>query len=722
MKFHKDHNDLPGADGRVIIQRTPGGTMEISAQSPRDLAHGLGVVHALERQLHTLLMRIILTGTAAEHLAGDQEMIDLDLYMRRYDLLPDPQAEVQKLRPQVKEQLDAYCHGYNLVLENRKPVWEMRLLGYHPTPWRVVDCLLLAKAFGFIGLIEAQGAMEKLLLQMIQKGVDQDRLRELFPYLREEIDYDLLGQIKLDPPVVPPQVKWLASLPKFNASNNWVVSGQHSASGLPLVCGDPHLEVNRLPAIWQEVIMRLPDNNLLGVTIPGMPGLMLGRTNHLAWSATYSFMDMIDYRIERCQKGHYEHQGVLKPFKERRETIQVKKGEPREVVFYENDHGVLEGDPHQEGLYLTLGWAGRHDCGADVFNVALNLNQARTVAEAMEVLRGLHSAPFCWAIGDTQGNIGFQMSGRFFNRPPGVSGLLPTPGWDSAYDPDGYISGEALPSLYNPDDGIIITANNDLNHWGDSDPINLPMGAYRAERIDQLLRSGGKFTVQDMQRIHMDLYSLQAERLMEIIRPLLPKGPKADILRNWDLRYDPASPAPTLFESIYRRLITTVFGQGGLGEQVIDHLWGETGIINDYYANFDDILLREDSAWYGQRRREELFRQAVTDGLQAEAAPYGSTRRVVLSHLLFGGKLPRWLGWDRGPIELPGSRATIPQGQIFTSAGRLTTFAPSYRLIADMATGEMHTNISGGSSDRRWSPWYNNETKNWLAGVYKVLK
>lgn len=722
MKFDKDRNILPGADGKIRIQRTSHGTMEIRAKTPRDLAQGLGVVHGLERQLHTLLMRIILQGTAAEHLAGDQAMIDLDLYMRRYDLLPDPQAEVQKLQPAVKEQLEAYCAGYNLVLEHRKPVWEMRLLGYRPPPWRVIDCLLLAKAFGFIGLIEAQGAMEKFLLQMIQKGVDQARLRELFPYLSEEIDYDLLGQIKLDPPVVPAQVRWLAALPKFNASNNWVVSGAHTQSGLPLVCGDPHLEVNRLPGIWQEVIMRLPDNNLLGVTIPGMPGLVLGRTDHLAWSATYSFMDMIDYRIQRCKNGHYEHQGVLKPFQERPQTIGVKKGKPREVVFYENPHGVLEGDPHQQGLYLTMGWAGRQDCGADLFNTALNLDHARTVQEAMGLLQGLHCAPFCWAIGDSSGNIGFQMSGRYHNHPPGVSGLLPTPGWDSAFDPDGYIQGEALPSQYNPEDGIIVTANNDLNHLGQSDPINLPMGAYRAQRIEQLLRQGHEFTVADMKRIHQDLYSLQAERLMAVITPLLPQDAKGDILRNWDFTYRADSRAATLFESIYRKLITVVFGQGGVGEEVVDYLFAETGVFNDYYANFDDILLQPESTWYGQQGREELFKQAVAAGLQAEAAPYGSTRRVVLAHLLFGGKLPRWLGWDRGPIELPGSRATIPQGQIFNSGGRQTTFSPSYRMISDMATREMHSNITGGSSDRRWSQWYNNETANWLAGVYKVLR
>lgn len=723
MKLHLDHNTLRGADGEIRLERNADGLMDIKAQSPRDLAYGLGVAHGLDRQLHALLMRIILRGTAAEDLVGDQEMIDLDMYMRRYDLLPDPQGEIAKLQPHVLEQIEAYCDGLNLVLENRKTVFEMRLLGYSPEPWTVADCLLIGKAFGFIGLVEAQGGMEKLLLQIIQQGLDDDRLRELFPYLSDPIDRELLGQVKLESSMVPETASWICGQLKFNASNNWVVAGALTKSGKPLVCGDPHLEINRLPAIWYETAMHLPDDDLLGVTIPGVPGLILGRNNHLAWSATYSFVDMIDFRMERCQDGRYERDGQLVDFTKRTETIGVRKGDPVEVTFYETPQGVLEGDPNTPGLYLSLEWTGRHGCGADLFNCALNLGQVKTVPEAMELLQGLHCASFVWAIGDSAGNIGMQMTGRFNDRPDGVSGLLPTPGWDSAYDSRGFISGKDLPHQLNPDGGIIITANNDLNHLSEANPINLPMGDYRARRIEQLLRERFELDVDYIKEVHHDLYSLQAERFMAVLRPLLPDDDKGRVLAAWDCRYDVESVGATLFTGVYHELLASLFGDHGLGREVIDHLMNETGLLNDYYANFDNVLLSEQSAWFEGLDREKVFRGAISAGLAVtDAVPYGQTRQVMFINLLLGNKLPRWAGFDRGPYALPGSAATVAQGQIFTSLGRQTTFAASYRLIADMALNEMHTSIVGGPSDRRFSKWYNNYTDDWLAGVYKLLK
>jgi penicillin amidase len=188
------------------------------------------------------------------------------------------------------------------------------------------------------------------------------------------------------------------------------------------------------------------------------------------------------------------------------------------------------------------------------------------------------------------------------------------------------------------------------------------------------------------------------------------------------MRYDSHSKGAMLFESVYQALYRVVFGDHGLGRQVVDHIIQETSVFNDYYANLDAVLMRETSAWFEGKDRDELFRQAIEEGLGVEAQPYGQTRKVMLSHLLFGGKFPRFFGYDYGPVELPGCRATIPQGQIFRSAGRLTTFSPSYRFITDMATREMHTTLAGGPTDRRFSRWYTADVDNWVHGRYKVLK
>ncbi len=707
---------------KITIKRNLHGIPEISAESPAALAYGLGWVHANDRQLQAVLTRVILQGRAAEKLAGDPALVELDRYMRRMNFLPDAPKEIRKLEPGVKEQLTAYAEGFSDYLSGHKPVFELKLLGYVPEPWTIEDSLLIGKVFGFLGLADAQGNMEKLLVQLIRKGVDEKKLKELFPRLTEKINYDLLDKVTLAPPLVPDAVKWLNKLPRFSASNNWVVSGALTQTGKPILCNDPHLEVNRLPSVWMEIVMRLPGNTLAGVSIPGVPGVILGRSDHISWGATYSFMDMIDFRIEHCRKGLYRRGNDWKPFKVREEIIQVKKGSPVTERIYENEHGLLEGDPSADGYYLVMSWSGARDCGAGEFNALLAMPQIKTAREAMENLRKLDAASFNWVVADTAGNIGYQMSGRLFKRPRGVSGLLPLPGWEKKFDNSGYVSKSHLPSQYNPKDGFIVTANQDLNHLGKVEAINLPMAAYRANRITQLLKRKKKFTVEYMKQMHFDLYSLQAQRFMKVMKSLVPDTENGRILKDWDYTYSADSKGAMLFECVYLALLRTVFGDHGLGRDVVDYLMLETGMFNDYYGNFDDILMKKKSAWFDDRAQEEIFKAAVSEGLRVKAVPYGQTRMITFSHLLFGGKLPGFLGFDYGPLMLPGNRATIPQGQIFKSAGRVTTFSPSYRMIADMSGGELHTNIAGGNTDRRFSRWYVNDIRNWMKGVYKVLK
>lgn len=723
MKLKKTPVDLDGNDGNIHILRNDHGIPEITARTIPDLMRGLGWIHANDRQMQTLLTRILLQGRAAELLKADEGLIAIDAYMRRMNFLPDPEEQVARIGPDTRKALDAYVSGFNDWMEENGPVFEFKLMGYrHPEPYAVADCLRLAKVFGFLGLADIQANMEKFLVEMIRKGLPEEKLIELFPYLTDSIDKALIDQVTLSPPLVPEAVEWLNRLPRFNASNNWAVSGRHTSSGFPVMCGDPHLEVNRLPNVWQEVVLRRPRNTLKGVSIPGVPGLIIGRNNHLAWSATYAYMDMLDYRIERCRGGSYFRKDGWKAFTVREEEIKVKTKPSMRITIYENENGLLEGDPHTEGHYLVMGWSAARGCGAEVFDTLMKMMDTRNVETAMALYRQVEAVAMNWVFADVQGNIGYQMSGRHFNRSEQISGLLPHAGWDERFNPKGFNDPEDLPNVLNPPEGIIATANQDLNYLGRSNPINLAMGPYRADRIVQLLESGDELDVAYMKDMHYDLYSLQAERLMKIIGPLLPDTENGRTLKAWDMRYHADSKGAMLFECVYRAIIDVVFGDHGFGRQVVDHIFSETSLFNDYYANFDRILEKQSSAWFDGQPREALFRQGIDAGLKVEPVAYGSTRSITLAHLLFGGRLPKFLGFDYGPISLPGCRATIPQGQIFNNAGRLTTFSPGYRFIADLGTDEIHTNLAGGPSDRRFSRWYVSDLKNWYEGNYKVLR
>lgn len=209
---------------------------------------------------------------------------------------------------------------------------------------------------------------------------------------------------------------------------------------------------------------------------------------------------------------------------------------------------------------------------------------------------------------------------------------------------------------------------------------------------------------------------------MKILRPLLPDTPQGHVLREWDLRYDPESQGAFLFEQVYRALSHKLFGEQGIGEKVTNFLAQETGVFIDFYSNFDRVLLTEESLWFRGEKREELYRRIVAEALQVKPRAWGKVQQLPLTHILFGNRMPKMLGFDRGPITLAGGRATVQQGQIYRSAGRMTSFTPSFRMITDFASDELHTNLAGGPSDRRFSPWYCSDLENWLEGKYKTLK
>jgi penicillin amidase len=313
------------------------------------------------------------------------------------------------------------------------------------------------------------------------------------------------------------------------------------------------------------------------------------------------------------------------------------------------------------------------------------------------------------------------MSGRLFKRAAGSESLLPLPAWEEKNKSRGFVDSSLYPSSYNPAEGYIVTANNDLNHLGKCDAISLCWASYRADRAADMIKSKKKCSIGDMKMIQLDKYSLQAEKFMKAVRPHLPDSKKGDILKNWDLCYDKNSAGATLFESVYRSLKYIVFGDYGMGRDVVRHLLEETPVVTDFHGNFDLILLKKKSAWFNGKSGDEIIKMAVEEGLASDIVPYGDINRMTMSHILFGGKLPRFMGFDYGPVVLEGSRATLNQGQIFRSAGKTSTFCPSYRIITDMTTDELHTNLPGGPSERRFSELYTKDIHNWATGIYKVI-
>ncbi|MEM7180619.1 MAG: penicillin acylase family protein [Spirochaetota bacterium] len=701
------------------IKRNDDGVMQIFADSESLLYYGMGYCHAKDRGLQMLLMRIIGQGRLSEILDSSEESLLIDIFFRRMNW----QAEISLdgFTEEVKTFYESYCRAINDVFESSLP-WELKLLGYRHEAWQITDSILLSRMMGYIGLSGTQAEIEKLFLEMLQAGISIRKLEELFPGLLQEADLELLQKIKLEERLVTTEL-WQKGISRFIASNNWVVASCKSKSGKPLLANDPHLEINRLPAVWYEQVAHWQGNYVVGATVPGLPGVIIGRSKHLSWGVTYTFMDAIDSWVEKCKDGKYyrEGEGWL-AFQERQEVILRKKKQAHTITVYENQHGILQGNPYEEGYYLASNWSGSKS-GLATFSEVGKILHAQSVEEGMDVMGNFETA-WNFVFADAKDNIGYQMSGLLPKRRSGWKGFVPLTGWLAENDWQGFHSYQDLPRAYNPPQGYFVTANNDLNAWGKVEAINMPHESYRADRISQLLEEKEKLDAEDMKRMQYDVYSLQAEKFIAVLRQAYQGkelSQRLQMLFAWDCCYTTSSQEAYCFELFYKQLHLQVFGKGGMGEETIQHLLESSGIFVDFYGNFDAVMLAEESEWFSGLSRAEIYQQAWQKVEGMPLQNYGEMQRLEFTHILFDGRLPRFLGFDKGPYALPGGRSTINQGQIYTSEGRKTSFFPSIRVVADMAEDGIQTNLPGGVSDRRFSRWYCSDLQNWLDGNYKKL-
>ncbi|CAG5080772.1 penicillin acylase family protein [Parvicella tangerina] len=698
----------------ISFVRQEMGTFEIQTQTEKDFYYAMGFAHATDRPTQLLLMRILGKGEACEHLMDNEEMLELDIFFRRMNWKSELSKEIDKFSEEELKLAQAYCDGINQIILKKRP-FHFKLIGYHPTPWTIEDSLLISRMTGYISLAQSQGEVERFFLQLVKNGVSVEKLHELFPAILNGCDFETLRKVNFSEKIVPDSVKWMNMISAAIASNNWVVDGSKTKSGKPILANDPHLETNRLPNVWYELSIHLRNRYFKGCTMPGLPACLIGRTNDLSWGATYTFMDAIDSWVEDVKDGQYLLDEQRLDFSKRQEVIKRKKHDDYLLEVYENEHGVLDGTPNDDGFYLTTQWSSRA-AGHQSVRAIRNMFYAKTVEEGMKHI-GQLEVSFNWVLADSLGNIGYQMSGMMPLRKDSWSGFYPIAGWQSKNNWKGFVRPEDLPRVYNPTQGYFITCNQDLNEFGEANPINIAMGDYRFRRVKQLLDENQQYDVPLFQKMQNDLYAIQAKEMVDYFLPHM-TGAQKELLENWDFNYHPDQKAPTLFEELYTRLIMELLS-ASLGEDVAHHIITDTGILVDFYLNFDQIIHNPNAKWFETISRDEMIKRSVDKVKSKRIVRWGDINQITMTNMFFGGKLPGFLGFDKGPIELKGGRSSIHQGQVYTSAGRITSFTPSYRFITDMDESFIYSTLAGGASDKRWSKFYANEVDNWKNGIYK---
>ena len=728
--FNKKSFSISGPKPEGLrICRDKEGVPHIEAADMKGALWGSGYSHAVDRGTQLMMMRVLGKGRLCELLSDTDESLKIDRFFRRANWHRNLDKEVAKLDEESLDLCQAYCDGINAGFASKK-IYALKLMGYQPEPWTISDSILVSRMAGYLTLSQSQAEIERFFIELVQSGISTEKLAELFPIDVSKFDRPLIESIQLQEKIVPNEVIWNQALPRMMASNNWVVSGKKTASGKAIMANDPHLEVNRLPNVWCEQSLKWAGHSIIGMGMPGLPGVVIGRTKDLAWGATYTFMDTVDSWVEDCDNGKYRHEGIWKVFTERQEIIKRKKNTDDKITFYENHHGVLEGDPNQTGKYLTTKWVAE-DSGARSLMASLKMAATVTAEQAMDHLGSIESA-WNWVISDSSGNIAYQMSGLMPKRHPEWNGFTPAPGWDETYDWKGIVSYKDLPNCLNPEAGYIVTANQDLNHLGKENPINMPMGNYRAQRIEAILAEDDQHNVESTKSLQFDVHSNQAKLFLEILLPLLEDNNESSdafqLLKCWDYSYGFDSKGAPLFELFYDALRVEVFGSSGiegnaLSANVVKHLSEQTGVFIDFYQNFDVVILNKDSIWYESVTQKQAFLAAFEIAKAAHSdVSWKEVNTITFTNMLFQGKLPGFMGFDSKPLPLLGGRATPHQGQIYCSAGRKTSFSPSVRLIADMSESVLHTCLAGGPSDNRFSRWYKSGLRKWVNGDYKILK
>lgn len=528
----------------------------IRAASDTDAATALGYVHARDRFFQMDLMRRAAGGTLAA-LLGPKALPN-DREMRILGMRASVEADVADLSPQARAMLQAYANGVNawLTKRGRFTAPEYLVLG-RPEPWTIVDSLLWGKMMGLwlSGNWQAELARLALSSRMPRAQIDS-----LWPAVASGERPDQAGAYPTGVSVAAHLA--LAGLRHFpqpftlpaQASNEWVAAGSRTETGRPLLAGDPHLSFG-FPGLWYLARIDTPSGLLAGATVPGIPFLVIGHNQHVAWTFTTTGADTEDIFIEQVTADgtHYETPDGPKPFGQRREVIQVR-GQPDIVLDVRTTrHGPVIGEGPDARTVLTVEMASLapHDTAADGL---LALDNARWVSDAGLAAQRITAPVQNLMAADTAGNIAFYTTGRVPVRRNG-GGAWPADGADGKHDWIGWATGDALPHAVNPTSGLLLNANEPT--VGRDFPVLISrdaFGDWRAARIRQLLAEQAKSSLESFAAMQMDVVSDYARRLLPVLNAVVlpkddPAAAAASLLHGWDGRMAAGAPQPLIFNA-----------------------------------------------------------------------------------------------------------------------------------------------------------------------------
>jgi penicillin amidase len=535
---------VTGLTAPVDVLRDAHGIPHIFASSERDVQFALGFVHAQDRLWQLEMNRRIGAGRMAEVLGP--AALDTDKFLRTLGIRRVAAANLRALDAESRQLLAAYAAGVNAFLE-QEPVLppEFWLLRVTPERWSDVDSAAWAKMMSWD--LGGNWRSELLRLQLASR-LPTAAIEEFLPPYPGDAPPEL-PDLRLFYGVLEKEPAQVSALDMPGASNSWVVSGTRSTSGKPLLANDPHLGLTA-PNVWYFAQLHAPGLDAIGATLPGLPGIVIGRNARIAWSATNTGPDVQDLFLERLDgRGGYLAPDGPRAFTVARETIKVKGAEDVQLAVRISRHGPVISDVLQTALdatprghALALAWTALAEDDASL-GALLKLERAGNWDEFVAATRSLHAPQQNLSYADVDGNIGFIAPGRVPVRKPEnpLHGLAPAPGWDARYDWAGFIPFDELPRAFNPPSGTIITANHKIVPPGYRRHITYEWEApYRARRIEELLDAVQRHDRASFARMQADVVSLAARKLLPRMLAIQGQSLEANDVLKWLAAWDGA--------------------------------------------------------------------------------------------------------------------------------------------------------------------------------------
>ncbi|MBX9388956.1 penicillin acylase family protein [Streptomonospora nanhaiensis] len=788
---------LPALEGEATVYRDGRGVPHVYAATAEDLFRAQGFVHAQDRFWQMHFNRMTTAGRLAELFGPDQ--VGTDVYLRTMGWRRVAEREYDLLEPDTRAYLDAYAEGVNAYLDQRgggELGLEFTVLGvlspdHEVEPWTAVDSLAWLKAMAW----DLRGNMAEEIERagLVADGLTREQVEELYPAYPEEEHAPIVsggrvrdGAFEPDPgpgagdgggdtalppadaaPALAEVGAGLAAVPPLVGphssglgSNSWVVSGEHTASGLPLLANDPHLGA-QMPSVWHQTGLHCTEVtdacpfDVTGFGFAGLPGVVIGHNADIAWGFTNLGPDVADLYLERIEGDAAVVDGEHEPLRTREETVRVAGGADVTFTVRSTRHGPLlsdaasaldlrdigeappvdaEGRPAEQaaaapegGYGVALSWTALEP--GTTADAIFAMNAAEDFASFREAARSFAVPAQNLVYADTEGTIGYQAPGTIPVRGAG-DGRWPAPGWDSDYDWRGYLDFDELPTVTDPESGFIVTANqaavgSDYPHLLTADWDY----GYRSERIRTLLADAvgrGGLTTADMGEIQLDNENSGARAIVPYLLDAPAEGTAAEgrrLLAEWDFQQDADSAAAAFYNAVWHHLLDLTFDElgsgypmdgGSRGWLVVSRLLEDPGSPwwRGTVADGRDAVLAEAM----ERAAEEL---AQTLGEDPRSWRWGDLHTLTAGHPSLGSSGIAPLEWvfNGSTVESGGGTSVVNATGWDLAEGYAVTTVPSMRMTVDLADFDRSRWIDlTGPSGHAFHPHREDQTPLWAAG------